>query len=283
MTKAHSKRKPTKAAIRATAREPLLASPELRVVHSLQRGLEVLSFVVDAGSPVKLQEIVRRLGLDKASAFRLLTTLEVEGLVAKQPVDKSYTIGAKLVRWMSSARKDQELVHLCRPHLEKLTRQTHESSHIGVLTGMRLTLIDVVPPADTLVAIKHSVGGAVEIHCSALGKALLAFQPPELQDRIIAALDFPRFTGATIVEPAVFREALQNVRDRRFAVDDAEFNDWIYCMAAPILDKGNHAVASLGISVFKPTLNADAMRLAFLQGAVCDCAAAVSHDLSKVK
>ena len=148
---------------------------------------------------------------------------------------------------------------------------------------MRLTLIDVVPPADTLVAIKHSIGNTVDIHCSAVGKALLAFQPPELQDRIIAALDFPRFTGATIVEPAVFREALQNARDRRFAVDDAEFNDWIYCMAAPILDGGNHAVASVGISVFKPTLNADARRLAFLQGAVSDCAAAVSHDLGKVK
>ena len=256
------------------AREP-------RVVRSLQRGLDVLSYVVEASAPVKLQDIVRRFGLDKASAFRLLATLEVEGLVAKQPMDKTYTIGGRMLLWTSSSRHDQQLVHLARPHLEKLAHQTRESSHLGVLTGTRVTLIDVVPP-DALVAIKHSVGSTVELYCSAIGKALLAFLPAQLQDRIIPEIEFRRFTGSTIMEPATFREELLNVRRVGFAIDDAEFNDWIYCIGAPILDSRNHTVASLGLSVFKPTLNDDPRRLALLRAEMCDCASAVSQELSRV-
>jgi DNA-binding IclR family transcriptional regulator len=253
-----------------------------RVVQSLRRGVEVLSYVIEADAPVKLQDIVRRTGLDKASAFRLLGTLEYEGLVAKASTDKTYSIGGRMLRWISSARHDQQIVHLARHHLEKLARDTHESSHLGVLTGTRVTLIDVVPP-DALVAIKHSVGSTVELYCSAIGKALLAFLAPELQDRIIAEIEFRRFTGSTIMEPAILRQELESVRRFGYAIDDAEFNDWIYCLAAPILDHRRQAVASLGLSVFKPTLDDDPRRLAFLRAEVCDCASSVSKELGEAR
>lgn len=263
------------------ARQGGTGGREPRVVKSLQRGLDVLSYVVEAGAPVKLQEIVRRFGLDKASAFRLLSTLEVEGLVTKLPLDKTYAVGGRMLRWISSARHYQQLIHITRPHLEKLARQTDECSHLGVLTGTRITLIDVVPPA-ALVAIKHSVGSTVELHCSAIGKALLAFMPTDLQDRVISEIEFRRFTGNTIVDPTTFRDELLNVRRLGYAIDDTEFNDWIYCVGAPVLDHRNNAVASLGLSVFKPTLNDDPRRLAFLRAEVCDCASSASQELSRV-
>jgi DNA-binding IclR family transcriptional regulator len=252
--------------------------PPRRVVQSLQRGLEILTFVVEAGERVKLQDIVRHFDLDKASAFRLLGTLEAEGLVRKHQWDKSYGVGGKLLQWVASSRHDQQLAQLGRPHLERLARETGESSHLGILTGTRITLIDVVPP-DALVAIKHSVGSTVEVYCSAVGKALLAFLPHETQDRILTDIDFRRFTGNTIVEPSKLKHELTEVRKCRYAVDDAEFNDWIYCIAAPVIGHQNTAVASLGVSVFKPTLNDDDRRLAFLRAEVCDRAAALSKDL----
>lgn len=252
--------------------------PPRRVVQSLQRGLEILAFVVEAGERVKLQDIVRRFDLDKASAFRLLGTLEAEGLVRKHQSDKTYGVGGKLLQWVSSSRHDQQLAQLARPHLERLARETRESSHLGVLTGTRVTLIDVVPP-DALVAIKHSVGSTVDIYCSAVGKALLAFLPQETQDRVLAEIDFRRFTGNTIVEPRKLKTELAEVRKLHYAVDDGEFNDWIYCVAAPVIGQQNLAVASLGVSVFKPTLNDDDRRLAFLRAEVCDRAAALSKDL----
>lgn len=255
------------------------ASPR-RVVQSLQRGLEILSYVVEAGGPVKLQEIVRRFDLDKASAFRLLSTLEAEGLVRKQ-IDKSYAIGGRLLQWISSPRFDQQLIQLARPYLERLAQETHESSHLGVLAGTQITLIDVVPP-DALVAIKHSVGSTVEVYCSAVGKALLANLPAEVQERLVGDIDFRRFTGATIVDPAKLRSELAEVRRLGYAIDDAEFNDWIYCIAAPVVDSRGVAVASLGLSVFRPTLSDDPRRLGFLRAEVCDGAAALSRDLMSV-
>ena len=240
--------------------------------------MEMKFKLVEAGAPVKLQDIVRRFDLDKASAFRLLGTLEAEGLVRKHQSDKSYGVGGKLLQWVSSSRHDQQLAQLARPHLERLARETGESSHLGVLTGTRVTLIDVVPP-DALVAIKHSVGSTVEVYCSAVGKALLAFLPQETQDRIVAEIDFRRFTGNTIVEPGNLKRELTEVRKCQYAVDDAEFNDWIYCVAAPVIGQHDIVVASLGVSVFKPTLNDDDRRLAFLRAEVCDRAAALSKDL----
>jgi IclR family KDG regulon transcriptional repressor len=252
-----------------------------RVVQSLQRGLEIMTFVAEAGSPVKLQDIVRHFGIDKASAFRLLGTLEVQGFVRKHPVDKSYLVGGKLLQWISSPRHDQQLMQLARPHLERLAQGSRESSHLAVLTGTRVTLIDVVPP-DALVAIKHSVGSTVEMYCSAVGKALLAYMPAELQNRLIADIEFRRFTTRTIMEAGKLRDELEVVRKTGHALDDAEYNDWIFCIAAPILDARGLAVASLGLSVFKPTLEEDKRRLALLRADVCDCAAAVTRDLREI-
>lgn len=261
-------------------KEPRTDHGGRRVVRSLQRGLEVLLYVVEAGAPLRLQEIVRHFDLDKASAYRILSTLEVAGLVSKQPFDKSYAVGATMLRWLASPRHDQQLIHLCHPHLERLANRTRESGHIGVLTGLQVTLIDVVPP-DALVAIKHSVGASVELHCSAIGKALLAFMPIALQGRLLADLNLRRFTGNTIVDHTALRAELSNVRDLGYAVDDAEFNHWIYCIAAPILDDHRTAVASVGLSVFKPTLLDDPHRLALLRAEVCDCASAISQDLTR--
>jgi DNA-binding IclR family transcriptional regulator len=259
-------------------RQQLEAAQAPRVVQSLERGLNLLAYVVEASEPVKLHEVVRRFGLDKASAYRLLTTLEQAGLVVKDPVEKTYTIGNRLLRWISAARNDKQLILIARPLLERLAHQTRESSHLGVLTGTRVTLIDVVPP-DALVAIKHSVGNMVEAYCSAVGKALLAFLTAEAQERLIHEIEFRRFTGNTIVEPAKFRDELIRVKEAGYAVDDGEFNDWIFCIGAPILDYRGEAVASIGLSVFKPTLNEDPRRLAYLRAAVTDCATALSSEL----
>ena len=91
-------------------------------VQSLQRGLQILDMVVQSGEPLRLADIARDLEMDRASAFRLLQTLERNSLVAKDPVRKNYTVGGRLLQWASTIGQDVNLVATARPYLTR--RQT---------------------------------------------------------------------------------------------------------------------------------------------------------------
>jgi IclR family acetate operon transcriptional repressor len=253
-----------------------------RIVLSLQRGLHVLAYIVESERPLKLLDIVAKFDLDKASAYRLLSTLTHEGLVAKHPVDKTYVIGGRLLLWMASPRHEQELIQAARPFLENLSRRTRESTHFGILTSTKVSLIDVVP-SDNLVAIRHCAGTEVDLHCTAVGKALLAFLPAPLRNRLLTVIDYQRFTAKTIVKPEVLDAELINVREVGYAIDDAEFNDWIYCIAAPVLDGRGVALGAVGVSTFKPVLADDKRRVAMLIAEVKDCAQMLSLDLQQTQ
>jgi IclR family acetate operon transcriptional repressor len=220
-------------------------------VQSLQRGLQILDMVVQAREPLRLADIARDLGMDRASAFRLLQTLERNSLVAKDPLRKNYTVGGRLLQWATTIGQDVNLVATARPYLEQLVNRTNESGHFGVMSKDRALLLDYIGSRGTIV-VQNRVGVFEPLHCTALGKALLAFQPAARREALIGAMRFERHTDSTIVDRPALERTIDKVRREAVAYDEGEYNGVLYCVAAPVIGRDGDAIGAIGVSMVRP-------------------------------
>jgi DNA-binding IclR family transcriptional regulator len=246
-----------------------------RLVRSLRRGLRALGHVVDADTPPRLSGIAVHLDLDKASPLRVLAILVAEGLVARDPIAKTYRVGSRMMSWIFSRRHEQHFLHLARPGLETLASRTRERPHLGLLTGDMVTLVDTVA-ADSPIAIRHCAGIETDLHSTSVGQVLLADASEPMRGQLLATIRLERHTAKTIVDPRRLEAELLAVREQGYALDDAEFNDWIFCVAALVLDAAGGAPCAIGVSTFRPTIIDDPNRRATVIAKVRDCARALS-------
>lgn len=240
----------------------------MRVLQSLQRALAVLDFLAESEVPVRTSDVAARFDIDKANASRLLNTLQVAGY-AERPDGRRYVVGSKL-GGRDTGRQIEGLVAVreqTRVLLEGLVAASGECAHTGVLVGERIWCIDKVSSPQTL-KVDHSVGALAPLHCTALGKAYLAFGP-----RIgLTALE--RRTASTIVTQSALEAELVETRKRGYAADDEEFSMGVRCVAAPVRDGGGRMIAAVGVS--GPSTRIDRDRLGELGRIVRDRVAAMS-------
>ncbi|MFA5889753.1 MAG: IclR family transcriptional regulator [Actinomycetota bacterium] len=217
-----------------------------RVASTLRSGLAILEDLAAHPGGAGVTEVARRLGQDKSQVSRLLATLGELGYVDRDPESRRYAAGADLV--LLSARLLGRLDVRAQSHaaMRDLAGATGESVHLAVLLADSVVTIDLVETAQPF-RVEPGIGTRDPIHCTAIGKAILAFLPVEESARLLAN-PLLRFTPRTIIDGVVLERDLDAVRRRGFAVDDEEFTSGVRCIAAPVFDSGGYVVASLGIS-----------------------------------
>ncbi len=201
--------------------------------------LEALSSVEDSS----LTELSRRLGVSGPTLFRILATLTARGYAEKHAVTgryratlKSWALGAQVVRRVT-------LRDVARPYLETLLSETREAPHLAVLEGDGVVVIERLE-APHPVRVDTYVGQRAPAHCSATGKAILAFRPPPP-----AAVPLARYTNATINEPAALARELALVRQRGYAVNQEEWRRGVCAITVPLRGEGGSVVASLSLTM----------------------------------
>ncbi len=215
----------------------------MRLLQSLTRGLETLDHLVQQGKPLRLTDIAAALGMDKSNAAHLLKTLVAAGY-AQQDDRRRYLASAKLAGVAREAHTLEEIVTVkeaWRSVLEALVDETGECAHLAVLVGERVWYIDKVDSRLPL-KVDHPIGALSPLHCTALGKAFLAFggaRPPAEQ---------PAFTASTLTSPRALEGEIEVSRQRGYAVDDEEFAQGIRCVAVPVHDDAQRMIAAIGVS-----------------------------------
>lgn len=233
----------------------------MRIVQSLQRGLAVLDFIAERGEPVRTSEIAAAFDIDKANASRLLKTLTEAGY-AERADDRRYALGGKM---RDHGRELEGLIALrerTRSLLEGLVEASGECAHMAVLVGDKVWYIDKISSPHAL-RVDHPVGALAPLHCTALGKAFLAFLPDMASGTALA-----RYTASTIVEPETLAADLAATRQQGYATDNEEFSPGVRCVAAALRDASGRMVAAVGLS--GPTARIDLDRLADLGRLVRD-------------
>ena len=243
-------------------------------VQVLDRALAILEALAESSVELGTAELATALSLHRSTIHRLLTVLEQHHLVRKNPARGKYALGLKLFEWGSRAVEDANLRDYSEPFLRRLVDETGETAHICILSGTEALSVANVEGAFRLRS-PSAVGRRAPVHCTAVGKALIAFWPEHALAKFISQLKLVRRTRHTLVTSAVLKTDLARVRAQGYAVDDEEFEEGLRCISAPLRNYTGRVVASIGIA--GPVFRLKNDRVPLLARSIV----AVAGDLSK--
>jgi DNA-binding IclR family transcriptional regulator len=248
-------------------------SAPVGVIGKVLRILELLDC-----SPHGLQpsEISVKTGINKSTAHRFLIHLESEGYLFRD-VAGAYMLGPKLARMGSGLSFQTTLCKICRPTLESLRAATDETVNLAVLDGLEILNLDVLESQNSI-RLAFTVGARHAVHCTALGKAILANMDDEQRrEEILSSIDFFSYTPKTVTTIARLRKDLARVREEGYSLDDEEAMTGARCLGAVIFDAHRKVVGAISIS--GPVARVTKKRLPFFSAAVCEAAAEISSHL----
>jgi IclR family acetate operon transcriptional repressor len=205
---------------------------------------------------LSLAELARRTGLARSTAHRLLA--ELARFDAVERVDGRVRLGMRLFELGSLVPRQLGLREAATPFLADLFEATRETVHLAIPDGVEVVYVQKLDSTGAP-AVPSRVGGRMPAHCTGIGKAMLAFGPPDRLEAVLAA-GLRRRTPRTVIAPGRLAQDLAVVRDRGFAVEHEESTVGITCVAAPVLDPAGVAVAAVSITGWVGRM--DAARLA---------------------
>jgi IclR family acetate operon transcriptional repressor len=193
---------------------------------------------------VSLAELARRTGLAKSTLHRLTATLVDSGMLERQ--NGRFQLGLRLFELGQLVPGQRALRDAALPFMEDLFEVTHETVHLGVPDGIEIMYVDKIQGHRT-VRSPSRVAGRMPLYCTAIGKAVLAFSPAELTERVIEAGLAPR-TPYTIVSPQLLRESVAEAAERGVAFDREEASLGLGCAAAPVFGRRRQLIGALSVS-----------------------------------
>lgn len=214
--------------------------PAARQVGSVQRAIDILDVLAEAGHELGTNEIARRIGVNVSTTSRLLSTLATAGLVAHIPSTGRYRLGIRLLQLAGAARDSLDIRTLARPLLEELAALTGETSTLSLPGAHDLLTIDFVPSVQSVRSVAE-VGRNSVAHATAAGKVLLAWGG-KLPDG-----DLTRYTDRTVTDRAALRQEIDGVRAHGWAQAVGEREDDLNAVAVPVHDGAGNLVAVLGV------------------------------------
>jgi len=216
----------------------------------LTRGLNVVSAIAESKTPLRFADLQSSLEVPKATLHRLLSSLQLEGMVRLEESSQTYRVGYRLLELANTAWKQSDVRDLAQPFMLDLAEVSGESVQLAVLVDSNAVYLSQVESGQSI-RYTVSVGDKSPVYCSGVGKAMLAMLPDEQQAALIKSLEFKRYTQQTITSPILLARQLSEIRKNGFAIDNEEHQHGVCCVASAIVDSVGMPVAA--ISVTAPT------------------------------
>ena len=217
-------------------------------VQVLDRAINILEFIGKQSSgEAGLPELSAAMKLHKTTTHRIAHVLESRGLLRRGLDSNRYRLGLHLYDLGCQALDHVNIRDEARPLMTRVAFDVGETVHLALLDRAEVLYIERVEAQRSL-TMGSKLGARNPVYCTALGKAMLAYLPENEVDQILAASRMEARTRNTITNVLALKRELERIRDREFAIDDEEIEDGVRCIAAPILNANNRAVAALSVS-----------------------------------
>lgn len=239
------------------------------------KALDVLDMVASAGRPVRFSDLLGHAPYPKATLYRFLQTLTHQGMLAHDPDRGTYALGVRLVRLAHAAWAQSSLAPVARPHVDALAATTGETIHLAQLDQAQVLYVDKRNAARP-VEMFAQAGKVGPAYCTGVGKAMLAFLPPDALESALARQSFHRFTPHTLIARDTLLQELAAIRARGFGYDREEHEPGIICIAAPILSRAGRVIGALSVTTTTARNSLDDMTA--LAPQVTATAAAIAAD-----
>lgn len=247
---------------------------DVQLVRALDRGLAILT-LLGRGTEMTLTEISTTLQLPYSTTFRILETLVQRGFVHQSQPYGSYAVGVKAFE-VGAGYMRTSLSEAARPAMAVLVEELNETCNLAVRNGSEAVYVDQVE-GSRRVRMFTQVGARAPLHCSGVGKALLAGEPNDVINSVVKSLRLKRFTSNTVTTTKALLRELETTRDRGYALDLEEYEAGVRCAAAPVTDGAGKTVAAISVSA--PAQRFPDERLEAVGKHVVECAQSISMRL----
>jgi len=248
-------------------------------LQSLDRAVSVLELLGTSDRPLSLADVCQQMHLHKSTAHRSLMVLERNALIERTPENR-FRLGLKLYELGNRAVEQIDLRTHVHPYFRRLAADLGETVHLSVLRKTSIVYLDKAG-ATGKVCANSRTGSSNPVYCTSMGKAMLAFQPLETIERIIAKTRFVRFTPKTLCSRETLLAALDKIRQRGYAIDDEEHELGVRCVGAPIFDQNGRAIAALSVS--GPVSHITSQSVAHVADHLLRCCREISASLGTYK
>ena len=193
-----------------------------------------------------ISALASKLGLAKSTVHRLATTLVEYDILEQNRENGKYRLGLALFELGTLVRRKMDVMSEAQGQIHALADLTGETVQLAILDHLSVLYIRIRESRQA-VRMSSGLGSRAPAHCTSVGKALLAYQPPEVVKQVIDN-GLKRYTQNTIVEPAALLEELASIRQKGYAIDDEEIEMGLRCVAAPIRDHSGLVVAAISVA-----------------------------------
>jgi DNA-binding IclR family transcriptional regulator len=214
---------------------------------AVERTLSILELLSVTRSGLTLPELSRRLGLPKSSTYCLLVTLERRGYLLRNNRTHRYMFGLKLFSLANMALSGIELRENATSFLRPLMQRSCLTVHMAIIENHEAVLIEKVEPPG-LFRLATWVGKRLELHCSAVGKCLLAYLPEAEFVRLVRDRGLTRNNENTITSVRKLKQQMAQIRHAGYAIEDEEGEIGCRCVGAPVFDHSGRAIAAISVA-----------------------------------
>ena len=214
-------------------------------IQSVVRAADILDAFTDT-KELGIAEIARQLDLNKSTTFGLVNTLTALGYLEQIQSSKKYRLGLRLLELGNLVQRRLDIREEAHSSMVILSEKYHAFVHLAICSNGHAVYIDKVE-VDTPITMYSQLGRRPPMHCTAVGKAMLAFLPEERVEEV-AANGMKPYTRNTIVDRERLIDELCQIRQTYIAVDHEELEEGLSCIAAPIFDQMGSVCASISVS-----------------------------------
>ena len=214
---------------------------------TVAKALSLLDHFTQQRPEIGLSDLARLSGLNKATAYRLLTELQAAGFVEQAAAGRAYRLGPEVLRLAALREAAVPILSASRPVLEHVSRVTGETAHLSLVRGARLTALTHVYSPQHATRVMMDDAEILPFHATGSGLAVLAFAAEEFVETVLAG-PLAAFTEATQTDPTQLRAALGHVRRSGIAEAVGGFERDVHSRAAPVFDATGAPLGALAVA-----------------------------------
>lgn len=244
-------------------------------VRSVERALDILTCFRLEKPSLTLTQIADQVGMHKSTIHRLLSTLEAKRFVSRDKTTGMYQLGFRFLELASVLLQDIDINHWAQPYLHHLAELSGETVDLAVLDDDHVVYLQVVE-CPQRVKIAAAVGEQLPVHCTATGKAFLAFLP-EHEVKAILYKGMAKYTERTFTSNEEIFADLRTIHERGFAISEEEYEKDINAVAAPILNSNGCPIAA--IAIVGPSFRLSHERMMMLGQSIRETASVITREI----
>ena len=223
---------------------------------SIERAFSILEMLDGTRRGWNISEISRKQKIPKSSAHVIVQALERLGYLKRENGTRRYKLGLKICSLGRGLINDLVVPEIALPHMRWLVEQIRLTSHLGVLEKGHVVFIQKTD-GPGMIKFATYVGKRADLHCTGLGKVLLAFSNEQVVRECLSVESFVKYTDSTITSPAAFRKELSRVKQKGYSIDDEEEELGVRCLAVPVFNPLGEVTTALSVTGTTAQIPAD--------------------------